>query len=343
MLLIQESSPHTGAQGSTARMMGTVAAATLPGLVAMVHFFGWGVAFNVAWAVAVALATEALVLRLRGRPIRTQLLDGSALVTGTLLGLAVPPTSPWWMVGIGAAFSIGIAKHLYGGLGQNPFNPAMVGYVVLLISFPLEMSGWLPAHTQAPSPLDALATQWLPGNLDGITAATALDALKHNSGLTATELYAQHPSFGAWGGSGWEWVNGAFLLGGLVLLYLRVIDWRLPAGMLFGLAAMALLFWGGSGSDTRGAPLMHLTSGGTMLAAFFIVTDPVTASTTPLGRLVYSTGVGVLAYVIRAWGGYPDGIAFAVLLMNFAAPLIDHYTPPRTYGHPGAGAGQGRP
>ncbi|XKD48717.1 Ion-translocating oxidoreductase complex subunit D [Pseudomonas aeruginosa] len=157
--------------------------------------------------------------------------------------------------------------------------------------------------------------------------------LKTDRSLTVDELFAGNPAFGHLGSAGSEWVNLAFLLGGLFLLWRRLFTWHAPLGMLAGLFAMSLLFWNGSGSDSHGSPLFHLFSGATMLGAFFIVTDPVSGATSNRGRLVFGLGVGVLTYVIRAWGGYPDGVAFAVLLMNLAAPTIDYYTRPRTYGH----------
>jgi electron transport complex protein RnfD len=160
-----------------------------------------------------------------------------------------------------------------------------------------------------------------------------LDALKVNKSLTMDELWAQNPAFGYLGGAATEAVNLAFLAGGLYLLHKRLFTWHAPVGMLAGLAVMSLLFWNGSGSDSNGSPLFHLLTGATMLGAFFIVTDPVSGATSNLGRLIFGIGVGVLVYVIRAWGGYPDGVAFAVLLMNLAAPTIDYYTRPRTYGH----------
>jgi electron transport complex protein RnfD len=168
---------------------------------------------------------------------------------------------------------------------------------------------------------------------DGWSQATALDVLKTNKSLTMDELWVQNPAFGSLGGSAVEWVNGAFLLGGLYLLQKKLISWHAPVGMLGALFVISLVFWNGSGSDSNGSPLFHLFSGASMLGAFFIVTDPVSGATSKLGRIIFGAGVGVLVYIIRTWGGYPDGVAFAVLLMNLCAPTIDYYSRPRSYGH----------
>ena len=248
-----------------------------------------------------------------------------------LLALALPPYSPWWLTLIACGFAIGFGKQLYGGLGQNPFNPAMVGYVVVLISFPVEMTSWPAPHGVAA--LDGLKHILGIASLpDGWAQATALDALKVNKSLTIDELRASNAAFGHFGGAGSEAVNLAFLAGGLYLLHKRLITWHAPLGMLAALFVMSLLFWNGSGSDSNGSPLFHLLTGATMLGAFFIVTDPVSGSTTPRGKLIFGFSAGLLAYLIRVFGGYPDGVAFAVLLLNLCVPLIDLYTQPPIFG-----------
>jgi electron transport complex protein RnfD len=335
------SSPHLVTGQGVAEMMRLVIYALLPGLVVSIWILGWGVLFNVLLASLSAVTAEALMLRLRGRPVADTLQDTTALVTGILLALALPPLAPWWIPVIGSLFAIVVAKQLYGGLGYNPFNPAMAGYVVLLISFPKEMTLWgPPAGLEAPrlGPVEAVALMFggqLPAgqSLDGLTMATPLDTVKTQLGLdlTLTEIL-EDPRFGAYGGKGWEWINLLYLLGGIALWRLRVIQWQIPAGVLGGLFLASFLFYIGD-PDNYSSPLFHLFSGATMLGAFFIATDPVSASTTPRGRLYYGLGIGLLIYVIRTWGGYPDGVAFAVLLMNMAAPTIDHYTQPRTFGH----------
>ncbi|BAZ93368.1 electron transport complex subunit D [Thiohalobacter sp. COW1] len=334
------SSPHLSGPAHVGRLMRGVMLAAVPGLLMAWWFFGWGVLINLVLALATCIGAEAAVLRLRRRPVRATLADGSAALTALLLALTLPPFAPWWIPVIGGLFAIVIAKQLYGGLGYNPFNPAMVGYVVLLISFPREMTLWAPPQALAEVQLSLVDTlAWsllgsLPANVsvDAISMATPLDTIKTQLGLglTLTEIQAG-PRFGDIGGYGWEWVNLGFLLGGGWLLYRGTIQWQIPAGVLGGLFVMALLFYAVD-SDTYASPLFHLFSGAAMLGAFFIATDPVSASTTPRGRLLYGAGIGILIYIIRAWGGYPDGVAFAVLLMNMAVPTIDYYTQPRVYG-----------
>ncbi|ARU87581.1 electron transport complex subunit RsxD [Pseudomonas sp. M30-35] len=332
MALPRITSPHAKGSNRTQQVMLQVLLATVPGILALTWLFGFGTLINLLWASVCALGFEALILTLRKRPVGFFLKDYSALVTAVLLALALPPYAPWWLTLVATGFAISFGKQLYGGLGQNPFNPAMVGYVVVLVSFPVEMTSWPAPHMVGP--LDAFQHIFGFANLpDGWAQATALDALKINNSLTIDELWAQSPAFGRFGGAGVEVVNLAFLLGGLYLLRKRLFTWHAPVGMLAALAVMSLLFWNGSGSDSHGSPLFHLLSGATMLGAFFIVTDPVSGATSNLGRLLFGIGVGVLIYVIRAWGGYPDGVAFGVLLMNLAAPTIDYYTRPRTYGH----------
>lgn len=341
MALLKITSPHAHKGLSTAQLMQLVILATLPGMIALTWFFGVGVLFNVALACIACVLFEATAIKLRGRPVMFYLRDYSALVTGVLLGLSLPPYCPWWMVIVGCLCAIILAKQLYGGMGFNPFNPAMVGYVVLLISFPVEMTQWaLPStvfeagHT-TPGVLDALHKIWLGTPIDGYSGATPLDILKHNNSLLIKDLYVSEPalSTGQWAGAGWEWANMGFLIGGIFLLSQRVFSWHAPVSMLLALALMATLFNDGGSSISGGSPLFHLLSGATMLGAFFIVTDPVSSAVSTKGRIIYGAAIGVLVYVIRIWGNYPDAVAFAVLLLNFAAPFIDYYTLPRTYGH----------
>lgn len=328
------SSPHLSVDNSVQVVMQKVMIALLPGIACMIWILGWGVLLNILIGAATCLLSEAAMLQLRGKPVRTTLLDGSALVTGILLALALPPLAPWWIPVIGSLFAIIIAKQLYGGLGYNPFNPAMVGYVVLLISFPLEMTLW-PDLANITNLSDSLAITFaghFPDSLDALTMATPLDTIKTQLGLGETlEVIQADPRFGQVAGAGWEWINLWFLVGGIWLLQMKVIEWRIPLGVLGGLSIMALVFYF-TGEGIHPTPQLHLFSGATMLCAFFIATDPVSASTTPRGRILFGLGVGLLIYTIRTWGGYPDGIAFAVLLMNMCAPVIDHYTQPRVFG-----------
>ncbi len=322
----------------TTREMGTVILAMVPGLLALHWIFGPGVWLHIAVMVPAAIIGEALILIMRGRNPLEALSDLSAILTALLLAAALPPLLPWWMAVLGTLFAVILAKQLYGGLGQNPFNPAMVGYAILVVSFPLEMTSWLP-----PSGLEGASIGWattaqmifgLEGTptLDALTAATPLGAIKTTlgQGITLQEALQQIPN-GLLAGPGWEWVNLAFLVGGIILMVTRTISWHIPLSVLAGLAMMAAIFHIVD-PDSYASPLYHLLSGGIMLGAFFIATDPVTASTTPMGRIWFGAGIGILDYIIRTWGGYPDAVAFSVLLMNMFAPLIDHFTQPTIYG-----------
>lgn len=336
MALFSISSPHSKGPQRTSIMMRWVIAMTIPGLIAQTIFFGWGNLHNVLWCSIVALVSEAIILKIRKRPLAFYLSDYSALVTGVLLGLALPPFAPWWVALIATSFAIIFAKHLYGGMGYNPFNPAMVGYALVLVSFPVAMTtNWatpLSLVEQAPSIAETLAKIWSETALpDALTGATPLDTYKHEIAHSLSDEVFQSPVFGSFYALGWEWVNLAFLAGGLVLLALKIIPWQTPVGVLLGLAIPAIIL--GWDADQSAPFMLHMLAGATMLSAFFIATDPVTSCTTSRGRLFFGLGVGIFTYIIRRYGSYPDAFAFAVLLMNFAAPLIDVYTQPRTYGH----------
>ncbi len=340
MPLSRLSSPFLSGTNRVTLHMLQLLLALVPAVIAIVYFFGPSILITLSLAIVVALLAEALMLKLRDRPLKPFLTDGSAIVTAVLLAIALPPLAPWWLTTIGILFAIIFAKHLYGGLGYNPFNPAMVAYVLLLISFPLEMTTWLPVASLSEQPLDFMSAFHIIFNgqladgasLDTISGATPLDAMKTQIGLLQTpSQISSQPLFGLFGGKGWEWVNLWFAIGGLYLIYRRVISWHIPVAMLVGLATISLVTWL-IAPEIAGSPLFHLLSGGTMLAAFFIATDPVTAATTIKGKLVFGAGVGLLTYIIRVWGGYPDGVAFAVLLMNMLVPLIDYYTQPKVYG-----------
>ncbi|SFR41034.1 electron transport complex protein RnfD [Marinobacter daqiaonensis] len=336
MSLLQQSSPHAHRARPTSRVMQWVILAALPGLFAQTLFFGWGNLINVIWCMLLALAAEAAVLQIRGKPVAFFLRDHTAAVTGLLLGLSLPPFVPWWVAAVAVIAAIVLAKQLYGGLGANPFNPAMVGYALVLVSFPVAMTtNWAEAGMLWDAPgfgetLNIIFSGQQTA-IDAYTMATPLDEYKHKIATHTAAEVLQHPTFGAGVAKGWEWVNGAFLFGGLVLLALRIISWHIPVSFLAGLALMSLAF--GNNPDQYAPVSMHLLAGGTMLGAFFIATDPVSAATSHKGKLIYGASIGVLIYLIRSWGNYPDAVAFSVLLMNFAVPFIDHYTPPRTYGH----------
>ena len=322
-------------------MMLKVLLALVPGIIAYAWAFGGGILVTITLATATALTAEAMMLKIRKRPIQPFLMDYSAVVTAWLLALATPPLAPWWVIVVGTLFAIVVAKQLYGGLGYNPFNPAMIGYAVLLISFPVIMTKW-PAALQLAQTKLGFSDQLhyifsgiLPQNvqIDAVTSATPLDYLKTQ--LTLKHEVAsikQAPIFGALGATNGEYVTLAYLLGGLYLWQQKIITWHLPTAFLGALALISGVFWAIDSSHFT-SPLFHLFSGASMLCAFFIVTDPVSGPTTPKGKLYFATGVGIITYLIRVYGGYPDGVAFAVIFMNICVPLIDAHTQPRVFGH----------
>lgn len=334
--------PHLPARRSVREVMGLVLLALVPGTAAHAWFFGPGVLVQVLVAVGFALAFEAAMLKLRARPLRPFLGDLSAPLTAVLFALSLPPLAPWWVAAIGMFAAIVFAKHLYGGLGHNLFNPAMVGVAVVLLCFPRVFTQWLPPAgldpaLLAPGFMDALRailTGELPASWrwDMLAQATPLDTVRTlaNEGETLAEIRGA-PLFGDFGGRGWEWVANFYALGGLFLLWKRVIPWQVPVATLGTVVLVALPFWLYD-PDLHPFPLQHVFSGALVLAAFFIATDPVSGCTTPRGRLLFGAGVALLTLVIRRWGAFPDGVAFAVLLMNCAAPWLDRHSRPRIFG-----------
>ncbi len=342
MALIRTSSPHLHKASSTADVMRLVMLATLPGLAAMTFFFGWGTLINVTWACLLAVGFEAIMIKLRQRPLAFYLKDYSAVVTALLLGLALPPFAPWWVTLVGVFVAIVIAKHLYGGLGQNPFNPAMVAYALLLVSFPVQMTSWTLPFVMIDDggrwdvlgfldTLNVIFTAETPAVTDSYTGATPLDAMRHRGGLTTEEVWGSIPVL-VQGMGAWHAVSAAYFMGGIFLIHRKVFTVHTPAAMLVTLALVSSVFYI-LDPYTYADPFFHLTAGATMLGAFFIATDPVTSATSNRGKIIFGIGIGLLIYIIRGWGGYPDAVAFAVLLMNLSAPFIDQYTQPRTYGH----------
>jgi electron transport complex protein RnfD len=331
--------PFVLGRSSVTQVMAWVLAALLPGIGVHVWLFGPGILVTLSLATATALAAEAAMLKARGYPAKPFLADLSAVVTAWLLALSLPSLAPWWLIVTGTLFAIVVAKHLYGGLGQNIFNPAMVGYAVLIISFPLQMTQTTGPLSLTENPLTLaqsaaiiFGAEGARATLDAVTMATPLDALRTGllQQLTVDEIMAQ-PIFGRFGGTGFEWLALAFLAGGALLWALRIISWHVPLAFLAGiwLTAGFLHFFD---AGRFGAPWFHLMAPSVMLGAFFIATDPVSGSTTPRGKLIFGFGAGFLTIVIRTWGGFPDGVAFSILLMNLAVPLIDQYTQPRIYG-----------
>lgn len=335
--------PHWSPRTNVASMMLQVLAALVPAALAHVWYFGPGFIFNLLVAAIFALAGEAFVMWLRKRPAETALTDYSALVTAALLAFALPSLTPWWVTATGALFGVVVAKHLYGGLGFNIFNPAMAGYVVILVAFPMHLNLWVAPRMgdidyQYLTIVQTL-TYTLTGNLpdvlgfDAVSRATPLDVMKSglNNLATVSEIHA-NPIMGDFGGRGWEWIGNFLAIGGFWLLIKKIIRWQIPVGVGLGILVPATVMYL-LGPGTNPSPGFHLFAGATILCAFFIATDPVSAATSPRGRLIYGIGIGFLIWCIRRWGSYADGVAFAVLIMNMAVPAIDYLTRPHIVGH----------
>ncbi|MGI9308943.1 MAG: RnfABCDGE type electron transport complex subunit D [Gammaproteobacteria bacterium] len=344
MKFATRTTPFMHAGTSVATTMRQVILALLPVVITQTWFFGPGVLLNVLTSLVVAVIAESCILKIRGRDWRLFINDYSAVITALLLALCLPPGTPWWITVVGTLFAIVIGKHLYGGLGYNIFNPAMAGYAAVLISFPEQVGQWRVPDASGFSQLAPslqqtlqyfLSGQLSTGDIDAFTRATPLDSIKVelNRMQTLTEI-TEDPVFGSFGGRGWEWINAAGLLGGIWLIKTGVIRWYIPFAMLITIIILATTFSLAS-PDLRPTPFLHLFSGATMLGAFFVATDPVSAPASKRGMLIYGAGTGLLVYVLRTWGAYPDGIAFAVLLMNLTVPLLDRYTQPPVYGHGG--------
>ncbi len=336
-------SPHTHDSNSISRIMLLVISALMPATIMGIYLFGWPAFNTLLITIISALLAEAWALKIMKLPIKTTLLDGSALLTGLLLALSLPPWAPWWIAVLGAFFAIVVGKHFFGGLGQNLFNPAMVGRVVLLISFPLEMTTWVspsPINSMnSPSFIDSLIITF--GNsplIDSVSGASVLGFVKTELGLgkeltdiLPTVFNPVNAGLGLSHGSLGETPALLLIFGGVFLIYTRVITWHIPLSMLLTLGVMAEVMHQVNPQLYSGATT-HLLSGAAILGAFFIATDPVGSPATIKGQLIFGAGCGLLVYIIRTWAGFPEGVAFAVLLMNAGTPLIDHYIKPRIYG-----------
>jgi len=335
-------SPHAHAPVSIARTMGLVMLALVPATLFGLYHFGWPAIFLFLITLGATVGFEALSLIIAGKPVRASLMDGSALLTAWLVAMTLPPWAPWWIGVVGGFLAVVLGKQLFGGIGQNLFNPAMVARVALLISFPLEMTRFLAPQplfsADAPGFLQGLAITFGGQSYDAMTGASILGHVRTELGLGAplSEVLAQvfdpiDALLGFVPGSLGETSALLLLLGGLFLIYKRVIGWQIPTAMLATMAALATLM-SLIEPDRYPNALVHLLSGATMLCAFFIATDPVTSPVSLRGQLLFGAGVGLLVYAIRTWGGYPEGIGFAILLMNACTPMIDHYLKPRIYG-----------
>ena len=324
---------------SVSQVMIQVCIALIPGIAAYAWLVGPAILVQLVIATLAALLAEAVMLRLQKRPLALFLSDGSAIVTAWLIALTFPPLAPWWLVATGTAFAIVVAKHLYGGLGQNPFNPAMVAFAICIVAFPALMSQWPSVGLELPFVDQVNVILGLAPRVDALAGATPLDAMKTalklgENNVDVAKLLANQDLYGNFAGRGWEWVAAGYLLGGLWLWQRKLITWHVPFAFIGALVAISGALWLYQPAQFA-SPLFHLFSGGSMIGAFFIATDPVSGCTTPRGKLIFGAGAGLLAYIIRVFGGYPDGVAFAVLLMNLCAPLIDLLTQPRIFGMKG--------
>ncbi len=319
---ILSSSPHIHGGESIPRIMYSVVVALIPAMFVGVYLFGFQALAIILLSVVASMATEAGAQRMMGRKVSIS--DGSAVITGILLALNLPPTVPWWLVVTGSAIAIVIGKQIYGGLGYNPFNPVLVARVILLISFPVQMTNWVK-----PTPLFSRA-------IDVVTTATPLGEMKTHlllknslEGFTMGELW--NPFIGNIGGCIGETSVIALLLGAGFLLYRGYISWHIPITFIGTVFILSGFFWL-INPDQYMNPLFHILTGGLMLGAFYMATDMVTSPVTARGMMVFGAGCGVITIIIRLFGGYPEGVSYSILLMNAATPLIDRYTRPMTFG-----------
>ncbi|MDI7266541.1 MAG: RnfABCDGE type electron transport complex subunit D [Myxococcota bacterium] len=344
--LIVSSSPHVATPDSVPRIMRSVWLSLLPACAVAAWFFGRDALVVIGVTVLGCVVCETLFLKARGRSwteARAAALDGSAVVTGVLLALNLPAGSPWWMLLVGAFVAMFLGKHVFGGLGCNPFNPALVARVFLLIAFPAQMLTWsAPVERFAQSTEERIAADM--HELDGLTYATPLGKLKQTlrTGADPTQvariraqMREQHPTLdlflGRHGGSLGEVSVLALLLGAAFLLLRRIITWHIPLSFIGATAAITAPAWALK-PDVHVDPLYHLFSGGLILGAFFMATDMVTSPVTRKGMLIFGAGCGAITAVIRLWGAYPEGVSFAILIMNALVPILDRHARDRRFG-----------
>ena len=339
-LLWIQPAPHVHAGITVPRIMAHVVIALLPAAAFSIYLFGLAGLLTLLGAIGACLAAE----RLLQRPGQTTLADGSALVTGLIYGLTLPPTLPLWMVVVGGVVAIAVGKLLFGGLGYNAFNPALVGRVFLQAAFPAAMTTWLaPLGAERFSSLPAGMLAWPltradQGGIDGLSAATPLAEWKFAGAQTPlTDL-----ALGLSAGSTGETSALLLLLGGLYLVLVRAANWRIPVAILATVGAASALLHGLDATRFAAAPFM-LMSGGLMLGAWFMATDPVASPLTAAGAWVYGLTIGLLILVIRIWSGQPEGVMYGILLGNALAPHIDRWLQPRVYGTRGRGTRGRRP
>lgn len=317
--------------------------ATLYGL----YLYGWPAIILFGLTMGSALVFEVLSLLAAKKPVSTFVFDGSAILTAWLLAISLPPWAPWWIAVLGSAVAIIIGKQIFGGIGQNVFNPAMVGRVVLLISFPLEMTAFVQPSplfgADAPTFMHSMDIIFGGAAIDAYSGATVLDTVKTvvGQGGSVQDAMAGQYTPAAWilGNNAGSMAEGAdllLLLGGIIMIFTRVIRWFIPVSTLISIAVISMIF---NLIDPATYPdaMVHLFTGTAMLGAFYIATDPVTSPTSPKGQIFFGVALGVLVYVIRTWAQYPEGMSFAILLMNAVTPLINRYLRPRIFGRTAKG------
>jgi len=315
-MFITQSSPHLRDKDSVPKIMYAVVISLVPAVFASLYFFRLRALLLLLCCVAACLATEAIFLSLRKKPLRA-LLDGSAIITGLLLAMTLPPSLPLDMAIIGAVIAIAIGKQVFGGLGYNIFNPALVGRAFLQTAFPVAMTTWIPPLTQT---------------INTATYATPLGDLKFQDAMAQSTLVPlKDLFFGNTGGCLGETSALALIIGGLFLLFRRVIDWRIPLGIILSLSVFTGIFWLAN-PGKYASPLFHLLAGGLLLGALFMATDMVTSPITSLGAWIYAFGIGIVIGLIRLFGGFPEGVMYSILFMNTFVPLLNRYTRPRILG-----------
>ncbi len=323
-LLTVAPSPHIHQEMTTPQIMRGVIYAMLPALGFSIYTFGIG-AVNVTMIAILSCAFFEYLICKHFLKVKSSVTDGSAIITGILLAFNVPSNLPWYIVVIGAAVAVGIGKMSFGGLGNNPFNPALVGRVFLFISFPVQMTSW-------PQPI----ASW---TIDGATGATPLGVLKDGLrlGSTIPEIQPDIPAYldmflGFQGGSLGEMSGLALIIGLIYMLYKKIVTWHIPVSMIITIFVIAGAFWF-INPDRYMDPLFHILSGGVLLGAVFMATDYVTSPFTHKGMLIFGFGIGLITVLIRLFGSYPEGVSFAILIMNAFVPLINRYTKPRRFGN----------
>ncbi|MGP1931140.1 MAG: RnfABCDGE type electron transport complex subunit D [Arsenophonus sp. ET-YP4-MAG3] len=334
---------------STSKFMLWVIIAAIPGIICQIYFFGIGIIYQILLAIITALISETVALKLQKLPIINHLKDNSALVTALLLAISIPPLSSWWIIVLGTTIAILIAKHAYGGLGQNIFNPAIVGYIILLILFPVKITNWISPIENKSIYSNILSSTQLIFTNNHYTKETILkkitinfnrlnEILKINNlkkcflliHLNSKIFQKSTTLDNSLISINWRWINLGYLIGGIIILTRRIITWQIPVAFLTILTLCLSLTWFIMPSRFI-SPIIYLFSGKIMLSAFFIATDPVTAAITFRGRFIYGSIIGLLTWIIHIYGCYSDAVAFAILFGNILVPLINYYSQPSTY------------